>query len=327
MTTLLRVRGLTIPINDRTNLVEDVNFEIKQGQSLALVGESGCGKSITALSLMRLLPAHIDRRLKGSLEFEGKDLLKLGRNEMRDIRGKRLSMVFQDPLSALNPVMTIGDQIAEVLLAHNSVSARDTRDRAIELMRLVRIPDPENRINEYPHRLSGGMRQRVTIAIALACNPALLIADEPTTALDVTVSAQILSLLDELRSTLGLAILFITHDFGVVKRIADSVAVMYSGRIVESGAVRNVLDEPRHRYTESLLASRPEGPGGRGLKLPEIQGMVPAPADRPHGCHFAPRCGATTQECTTRFPPVFQSGSGHDYRCYRPVEHVRQCLA
>ncbi len=300
--------------------VDDVSFEIRAGETLGLVGESGSGKSVTALSIMRLVqpPGRIAR---GRLLFAGRDLLTLDEPSMREVRGAEISLIFQEPMTALNPVFRVGDQIAEALLVHQRASRRDAKAKAIELLRSVQIPNPESRVTDYPHQLSGGMRQRVMIAIALACQPSLVIADEPTTALDVTIQAQILELLRDMKAAFNLALLLITHDLGVVAEVADRVAVMYAGRIVETGPVRAILRDPQHPYTRGLLASIPGGRPGEPLRA--IEGSVPMLGALPPGCAFNPRCPDRFDPCTTAPPPDYEVGPGHVVKCYlhAPASH------
>jgi peptide/nickel transport system ATP-binding protein len=286
----------------RLPAVDRVSFHIEPKETLALVGESGCGKSVTAASILRLVPDPPGRIVGGQILFEGRDLLALSMDEMRAVRGNRIGMIFQDPMTSLNPVFTVGDQITETIREHRGVSRAGALKRALELLELVRIPDPHRQIGEYPHRLSGGMRQRVMIAMALACDPVLLIADEPTTALDVTTQAQILELLDELKQRLGMAILLITHDLGVVAETAQRVTVMYAGRVVEEGTVEQLFTNALHPYTRGLLDSLPRpdmevDEAGRPPPLSEIAGMVPPLAALPAGCHFAPRCAHARPIC------------------------------
>jgi oligopeptide/dipeptide ABC transporter ATP-binding protein len=303
--TLLAVENLTtaFPI-DRvlTPAVNDVSFAIAKGETLALVGESGSGKSLTALSIMRLVESP-GRVVAGRVLFRGRDLLTLGEREMQRVRGAQIALVLQEPMTALNPVFTIGSQIAETLSVHGIAKGRAARARAIELLDAVRVPDPQRRVDEYPHQLSGGLRQRALIAAALACKPALLIADEPTTALDVTIQAQILDLLRDLRRDFDLSMLLITHDLGIVAHNADRVAVMYAGRIVETAGVRDLFANPRHPYTRGLLASIP----GRtpGTRLHAIEGTVPRLGRIPAGCAFAPRCPDRFEPCTRELPALF----------------------
>jgi len=292
--------------------VDDISFTIGSGETLGLVGESGSGKSVTALSVLRLVQPP-GRIAGGSIHFKGRDLLTLPEADMREVRGAGISLIFQEPMSALNPVFTIGDQIAETLQVHGR-SRAEARRRAIELLDAVKMPDAVHRVNDYPHQLSGGQRQRVLIAMALACNPQLVIADEPTTALDVTVQAQILDLLRDMRGRLGLSLLLITHDLGVVAEMADRVAVMYAGRIVEEGPVRAVLRSPQHPYTRGLLASLPGGTSQRRLRA--IEGSVPVLGALPRGCAFHPRCPDRFTPCDTRVPASYTVGPAHSARCY-----------
>ena len=293
--------------------VDDISFEIHAGETLGLVGESGSGKSVTALSIMRLVQPP-GRIASGALRFKGRDLMTLGEREMQQVRGAGIALIFQEPMTALNPVFRVGDQIAETLRVHGRATRREARARAIELLRAVRIPDPESRIDDYPHQLSGGMRQRVLIAMALSCQPSLVIADEPTTALDVTIQAEILDLLREMKSALNLSLLLITHDLGVIAGTADRVAVMYAGRIVETGPVREIFGRPGHPYTRGLLASMP---GGRpGQRLRAIDGSVPLLGDLPSGCAFNPRCPDRFDPCTTAPPPDYPAGPAQTAKCY-----------
>lgn len=293
--------------------VDDVSFAIGSGETLGLVGESGCGKSVTALSVLRLVQPP-GRIAGGSIRFRGRDLVTLTEADMRAVRGADISLVFQEPMSALNPVFTIGDQIAETLLVHRRAGRVEARRRAVELLASVKMPDAARRVNDYPHQLSGGQRQRVLIAMALACNPALVIADEPTTALDVTVQAQILDLLRDMRARLDLSLLLITHDLGVVAEMADRVAVMYAGRIVEEGPVRAVLRSPQHPYTRGLLASLPGA--SRERRLRAIEGSVPVLGSLPSGCAFHPRCPDRFTPCDRRVPASYEVGPSHSARCY-----------
>jgi oligopeptide/dipeptide ABC transporter ATP-binding protein len=293
--------------------VDDVSFEIRAGETLGLVGESGSGKSVTALSIIRLVQPP-GRIAHGHIRFKGRDLLALRESEMRQVRGADISFIFQEPMTALNPVFTIGDQIAETLLVHGRATRREAVAKTIELLAAVRIPDPASRIGDYPHQLSGGMRQRVLIAIALACRPSLVIADEPTTALDVTIQAEILDLLRDMKSAFNLSLLLITHDLGVVAETADRVAVMYAGRIVEEGPVRAIFQRPAHPYTRALLDSIP---GGRpGQRLHAIEGSVPMLGALPPGCAFNPRCPDRFAPCTVEPPPAYPVGADHSARCY-----------
>jgi peptide/nickel transport system ATP-binding protein/oligopeptide transport system ATP-binding protein len=320
MSHLLAVNHLQTHFPTRAGLVravDDVSFYLDRGELLGLVGESGCGKSITALSIMRLI-APPGKIVGGQISFDDKNLLKLSDREMRAIRGDDIAMIFQDPMTSLNPVFTVGEQIAEALRLHRKLSRKAAREAAIEAMREVSIPDPARRINDYPHQLSGGMRQRVMIAMALACDPKLLIADEPTTALDVTIQAQILELLNELRKNRELAVLLITHDLGVVAEVADRVAVMYTGRIVEESPVEELFARPRHPYTEGLLRSVPKltsATAAKAERLETIEGTVPSPTDLPPGCHFAPRCPYRMPRCTTEEIPLYDLEGGVKVRC------------
>ena len=293
--------------------VDDVSFDIRPGETLGLVGESGSGKSVTALSLMRLVQSP-GRIAGGRIVFKGRDLLTLDERRMREVRGADISLIFQEPMTALNPVFTIGDQVAETLLVHGRASRRDARKQAIDLLAAVRIPDAQSRMRDYPHQLSGGLRQRVLIAMALACRPALVVADEPTTALDVTIQAQILDLLRDLKTSFHLSLLLITHDLGVVAETADRVAVMYAGRIVETGPVRAIFRTPQHPYTRGLLASIPGGAPGQRLRA--IEGTVPLLGALAPGCAFNPRCPDRFERCTTAPPPDYPAGAGQTAKCY-----------
>jgi peptide/nickel transport system ATP-binding protein len=313
---LLSAEHLTTVFDTATGpvaAVNDVSFEIRAGETLGLVGESGSGKSVTALSIMRLVqrPGRIAR---GAIRFKGRDLLALDERDMRAVRGAAISLIFQEPMTALNPVFTVGDQIAETLLVHRRASRREAWAAAIELMKAVHIPNAESRVSDYPHQLSGGMRQRVMIAIALACRPALVIADEPTTALDVTIQAQILDLLREMKSKFNLSLLLITHDLGVIAETADRVAVMYAGRIVETGPVRAIFRNPAHPYTRGLLASIPGGAAGARLRA--IEGSVPLLGALPAGCAFNPRCPDCFDPCTIEPPPDYPAGPDQTAKCY-----------
>jgi oligopeptide/dipeptide ABC transporter ATP-binding protein len=293
--------------------VADVSFDLAAGETLGLVGESGSGKSVTALSIMRLVQPP-GRIAAGSIRFKGRELRDLSESEMREVRGADIALIFQEPMTALNPVFTIGDQIAETLIVHGRANRRQARELAVELLEAVRIPHPTARVDDYPHQLSGGMRQRVLIAMAIACKPSLLIADEPTTALDVTIQAEILDLLREMKTTLNLALLLITHDLGVVAETADRVAVMYGGRIVEHGPVRELFSSPQHPYTRGLLASMPGGT--RGRRLAAIDGSVPVLGAFPPGCSFHPRCPFRFEPCDKAVPPDYAVGAAHGARCY-----------
>ena len=294
--------------------VDGVNLALEAGRTLCIVGESGCGKSVTALSIMGLVAA--PGRVSGEILFDGVDLAKVPPATMRELRGDRLSMIFQEPMTSLNPAFTVGEQIAEVLLRHRALSREEARTRTIDLLRQVHVPSPELRFDDYPHRLSGGMRQRVMIAMALACGPKLLIADEPTTALDVTIQAQILDLMRALREETGTAIILITHDLGVVAELADEVAVMYAGRIVERASVAKLFAEPQHPYTVGLLGSIPRLDLEQE-QLPAIEGLVPNPLDRIGGCRFHPRCPFAIDRCRAEAPPLLALGDGHVSACWR----------
>jgi oligopeptide/dipeptide ABC transporter ATP-binding protein len=298
--------------------VDDISLEVRPGETLGLVGESGSGKSVTALSIMRLVQPP-GRIASGSIRFKGRELLTLPEAEMREVRGAGIALIFQEPMTALNPVFTIGYQVAETLLVHGRAGRREARARVVELLEAVRIPDPAARARDYPHQLSGGMRQRVLIAMAIACKPSLVIADEPTTALDVTIQAQILDLLREMKSAFNLSLLLITHDLGVVAETADRVAVMYAGRIVEHGPVREIFRDPKHPYTRGLLASRPGI--ARGQRLHAIDGTVPVLGAFPPGCAFHPRCPDRFEPCSAAPPPEYAVGEGHGARCYLHDSH------
>jgi len=300
--------------------VDGVSYAVKAGETLAVVGESGSGKSVTALSILRLVPSPPGRIVGGAIRFEGVDLLRIREGEMRRIRGNEISMIFQEPMTSLNPVLTVSRQITETLILHQGLTARAAAARAIEMLRLVRIPEPERRARQYPHELSGGMRQRVMIAMALACHPKLLIADEPTTALDVTIQAQILDLMRELKSEIGAAIILITHDLGVVAEMAQRVVVMYAGRKVEEAPVGDLFRRPQHPYTLGLLASVPRLGATLGRaeppRLAEIPGTVPSLRDPIVGCAFAPRCAYATERCSREAPPLEAKTAAHLAACF-----------
>jgi peptide/nickel transport system ATP-binding protein len=300
--------------------VDGVSFAVGRGETLAVVGESGCGKSVTALSILRLVPDPPGRIVDGGIRFAGRDLLRLGEAEMRAIRGNEISMIFQEPMTSLNPVLTVARQIGETLRLHQRLDAPAAEARAIAMLRLVRISEPERRARQYPHELSGGMRQRVMIAMALACNPKLLIADEPTTALDVTIQAQILDLMRELKAKIGAAIILITHDLGVVAEMAERVVVMYAGRKVEEAPVRELFRRPRHPYTLGLLASVPRLgatlTGREAPRLAEIPGVVPSLREPIVGCAFAPRCAYAIERCRREAPPLEAKAPGHLAACF-----------
>src|SRR5881296_1421260 len=320
MSHLLEIRNLSTHFPTRDGLVravDDVSFYINRGELLGLVGESGCGKSMTALSIMRLVPPP-GKIVSDEILFEGRNLLTLSNAEMRDVRGNDIAMIFQDPMTSLNPVFTVGEQIIEALRLHRGLSRKEARKAAIKAMHEVAITDPDLRVDDYPHQLSGGMRQRVMIAMALACDPKLLIADEPTTALDVTIQAQILDLLDNLRKTRQLAVLLITHDLGVVAEVADRVAVMYTGKIVEESPVNELFAKPKHPYTEGLLRSVPKLTAkdvAKAERLQTIEGTVPKPTNLPPGCHFEPRCPYRMPRCKEGEIPLYPVGVAVMVRC------------
>ncbi|MEJ0020381.1 MAG: ABC transporter ATP-binding protein [Acetobacteraceae bacterium] len=301
--------------------VDGVSYSLRSGETLGVVGESGCGKSVTALSILRLVSTPPGRIVSGAIRFDGTDLLSLSERQMERIRGNDISMIFQEPMTSLNPLQTVGRQISEAVALHQGLSRRAAMDRAIEMLRRVHMPEPERRAQAYPHQLSGGMRQRVMIAMALSCNPKVLIADEPTTALDVTIQAQILDLMREIRDALGTAIILITHDMGVVAENADRVVVMYAGRKVEEANVDDLFERPGHPYTRGLLGSIPSldlaarADPGRA-RLNEIKGMVPSLFNLPQGCSFAPRCGFATDQCRAIYPKLEQYRPGHWIACW-----------
>jgi peptide/nickel transport system ATP-binding protein len=325
---VLEVKGLQTVFFTNSGLfraVDDVSFHVKRGETLAIVGESGCGKSVSALSIMRLVPDPPGRIVGGSVTLEGTNLLDLDEAEMRKIRGNRISMIFQEPMTSLNPVMRIGDQITEVVQLHQAMTNKQAWAKAVEMLKLVRIPEPERRAQEYPHQLSGGMRQRAMIAMALACRPALLIADEPTTALDVTIQAQILALIVDLQKTLGTGLVLITHDLGVVAQTAQRVIVMYAGKKVEEATVEDLFENPLHPYTRGLMASMPAVislEAKAGARLAEIPGMVPSLTNLPAGCAFAPRCSLAIDRCRAEYPPLQEFGGNHWAACWRAAETV-----
>jgi peptide/nickel transport system ATP-binding protein/oligopeptide transport system ATP-binding protein len=296
--------------------VENVSFEIHPGEILSLVGESGCGKSVTGLSILKLIPTPPGRIVNGEILFDGRNLLQLEEKEMERVRGNDISMIFQEPMTSLNPVFTIGDQIMEAITLHQGVGRTEARKRTIEMLDRVQIPSPETRIDAYPHQLSGGMRQRAMIAMALSCQPKLLIADEPTTALDVTIQAQVLRLLKEIQREMGMAVMLITHDLGVVSEIADRVAVMYAGRLFEYGPIEAIFEEMRNPYTRGLMNSIPSL-AERKKRLDTIPGQVPNPMDLPVGCKFHPRCYLMIEDCKKEEPPLFQVNGDHFSRCIR----------
>jgi len=315
---LLEVRDLKTYFYSEDGVVpavDGVSLSIESGQTLGVVGESGCGKSVMSLSVMRLIPTPPGKIVGGEILFKGQNILEKTEAEMRRIRGNEISMIFQEPMTSLNPVFTVGDQISEVITLHQKVSLREARDRTVELLKLVGIPSPERRVDDYPHQMSGGMRQRIMIAMALSCNPTLLIADEPTTALDVTIQAQILDLMIELRERLGTSIMLITHDLGVVAEIADEVVVMYAGKVIEKADVVTVFKNPAHPYTIGLLGSIPKL-HATSSRLQVIRGVVPNPANMPRGCRFYARCNRVQKVCREKEPPLVAVGQGHQVRCW-----------
>lgn len=317
---LLEVKNLkTHFFTDRgvAQAVDNVSFSVGAGETLAIVGESGCGKSVSALSILRLIPEPPGKIVGGSITFDGTDLLTLSEKQMRSIRGNKISMIFQEPMTSLNPVFTVGEQITEVIRLHQKVGKKEAVERAVELLDRVRIPSPESRIHEYPHQMSGGMRQRVMIAIALACDPKLIIADEPTTALDVTIQAQILQLMEDLAEDTGTAILLITHDLGVVAETARNVVVMYAGRVVEKASVENLFNDPLHPYTQGLMGSVPGMHADeRQTRLEAIPGSVPSLFALPHGCKFNDRCKHAEGRCFAEEPRLIETKDGQHVRCW-----------
>ena len=299
--------------------VDDVSFHLNKGEVLGIVGESGCGKSVTAQTVMRLIPVPPGKIVQGKILFDGVDIVDLSMEDMRTIRGNRISMIFQEPMTSLNPVYTIGDQISEMFTLHEKLSKKESWDRAIEMLQRVQIPAPEKRVHEYPHQLSGGMRQRAMIAMALSCNPEILIADEPTTALDVTIQAQILDLMIQLKEDYDTAIIMITHDLGVIAEIAERVIVMYAGKIVEESQTESIFETPNHPYTQGLLKSIPKlgerAQQGR-QRLQEIEGIVPSLYDLRVGCSFAPRCPHEMDHCREKMPDLVKTGKDHSVRCW-----------
>ena len=330
MNAILQVHDLHTQFNTLDGVVravDGVSFELARGETLGIVGESGCGKSVTALSILRLIPTETGRIASGSIRFEGEELTALSEEAMKRLRGHRISMIFQEPMTSLNPVLTVGTQIAENVVRHLGVSWRAARDRAGEMLDLVRIADARRRLDEYPHQLSGGMRQRVMIAMALSCDPQVLIADEPTTALDVTIQAQILDLMLELKEKTGTAIVLITHDLGVVAETTQRVVVMYAGRKVEEAPVEVLFEEPLHPYTRGLMRAIPRldveaDAAGTRPRLQEIPGLVPILTRPIVDCAFAPRCGFATDRCRAEPPPLVDAGAGHTVACWE-VERVR----
>jgi len=316
---LLSVKDLKTAFRTREGTflaVDGISFDVEKGEVMGLVGESGCGKSVTAMSIMRILPDPPGRVEGGCVIFEGRDLLKLPEPEMRKVRGGRIGMVFQEPMTSLNPVFTIGDQVSEALIVHKGMTKEQAYARSAELLDLVGLPDPKRQLANYPHQLSGGMRQRVMIAMAISCDPSLIIADEPTTALDVTIQAQILELLNDIRKKFNTAVILITHDLGIIAQMADRVAVMYAGRIVEYCKVDDIFHDPLHPYTEGLLASVPK-PGEKVRRLNAIPGMVPKITELPKGCKFLPRCPYGIDEYADTEPELFEVKPDHFVRCFR----------
>jgi len=330
VSSILEVRDLHTQFNTLDGVVravDGVSFDLARGETLGIVGESGCGKSVTALSILRLIPPETGRISQGSIKFEGEELTTLGEEAMKRLRGHRISMIFQEPMTSLNPVLTVGTQIAENVVRHMGVSWSAARERSREMLDLVRIADARRRLDEYPHQLSGGMRQRVMIAMALSCDPQVLIADEPTTALDVTIQAQILDLMLELKEKTGTAIVLITHDLGVVAETTERVVVMYAGRKVEEAPVEALFEEPLHPYTRGLMRAIPRldieaDAAGTRPRLQEIPGLVPRLTQPILGCSFAPRCGFATERCAVEAPPLVDVGGGHTVACWE-VDRVR----
>jgi oligopeptide/dipeptide ABC transporter ATP-binding protein len=326
--TLLDVRNLQTHFSTRGGVVravDGVSWDVQEGETVALVGESGCGKSVTALSIMRLVAQPAGRIAGGQVLFKGRDLLELSEEEMRHVRGREIGMIFQEPMTSLNPVLTIGRQLTEGLEIHLGMTPADSRKRAEELLGLVGIPDPGRRLRQYPHQFSGGMRQRMMIAMALACNPSLVLADEPTTALDVTIQAQILELMKDLSRRLGVAMLIITHNLGVVARYADRVNVMYAGRIIERGTAHDIYHSPRHPYTLGLLRSVPRLDEPRRSRLAPIEGQPPDLTRLPPGCAFAPRCAFRVERCAREVPPLVPIGApGHVSACWEAARLERE---
>jgi oligopeptide/dipeptide ABC transporter ATP-binding protein len=321
MAELLQVKDLRTSFftpEGEVRAIDGVSFEIGEGKTLGLVGESGCGKSVTSLSIMRLVPSPPGRIVGGEILYRGRDLLKLNKEEMRKIRGNEISMIFQEPMTSLNPVFTVGNQIGEAIRLHQGLGKKETRRKTIDMLRLVKIADPESRVDAYPHQLSGGMRQRVMIAMALSCNPSLLIADEPTTALDVTIQAQILELMKELQQKIGMALLLITHDLGVVAEQADEVTIMYAGKIVERASAERIFTRPLHPYTVGLLNSLPGAGNKKKRRLAAIPGVVPNPLYVPSGCRFRDRCPRAAALCADAEPQLVELEPGHWAACHIP---------
>ncbi|MEQ9618724.1 MAG: ABC transporter ATP-binding protein [Deltaproteobacteria bacterium] len=322
MNNALEINDLRVSFSSegkRVEVVSGVSISVPTGKIVGVVGESGCGKTVTALSVMRLIPEPPGSIDTGRIIFDGADLLSLGDRDMRSVRGNRISMIFQEPISSLNPVFTVGDQIGEALRTHLNISRKEEKGRVIELLKLVGIPAPERRMNNYPHEMSGGMSQRVMIAMALACSPEVLIADEPTTALDVTIQAGILELINDIREKMGMAVLLITHDLGIIAEVADEVYVMYAGKIAEHAVTENLFREPKHPYTVGLLNSIPDLRESKE-KLNAIPGVVPSPGDYPPGCRFQDRCPLVIEKCRTEEPPLDEHAPGHYSACWRAHE-------
>ena len=317
---LLEIKGLkTHFFTDAGVLpsVDGISFSVDKGETLGIVGESGCGKSVTAMSILRLIPQPPGKIVSGEIRFNDIDLVDISDSRLRQIRGNEIAMIFQEPMTSLNPVYTVGNQIIEAIMLHQAKEPEEARELAIQMLKEVGIPDPHTRIDEYPHQMSGGMKQRVMIAMALSCNPALLIADEPTTALDVTIQAQILELLNRMQSEREMAIMMITHDLGVVAETCQRVVVMYAGRVAETGTIEDIFERPHHPYTYGLLQSLPDR-AAPGARLPTIEGTVPSPLNFPSGCRFRNRCESATQICETE-PPLINIGEKHQAWCHHPI--------
>lgn len=321
MSALLEIKNLNVEFvsgKKRNRVISDLSLELGRNETLGIVGESGSGKSVTSLAVMRLLPP-ASSRAEGQILFDGKDLLSISEREMQDVRGNKIAMIFQEPMTSLNPIHPIGKQIAESVMLHSRASKKEAMARALQLLELCGIPDPQQRLKEYPHQMSGGMRQRVMIAIALACDPQLLIADEPTTALDVTIQAQILDLMKTIKQHREMSIIMITHDLGIVWDFCDRVVVVYTGEVVESALVKDLFDHPLHPYTEGLVHALPRL-GHPADRLEAIEGMVPDAGQMPEGCHFHPRCKYATDRCRAEHPPLTQRPDGRCVRCFREEE-------
>jgi oligopeptide/dipeptide ABC transporter ATP-binding protein len=330
MADLLQVRNLETSFftpEGQVRAIDGISFEIGEGKTIGLVGESGCGKSVTSLSIMRLIPSPPGKIVGGEIMYRDRDLLRLNNEEMRKIRGNEISMIFQEPMTSLNPVFTVGNQIGEAIRLHQGLGKKETRQKTIDMLRLVKIADPESRVDSYPHQLSGGMRQRIMIAMALSCNPSLLIADEPTTALDVTIQAQILDLMKELQQKIGgMALLLITHDLGVVAEQADDVAIMYAGKIVERSNTRAIFNRPFHPYTVGLINSLPGAGALKKKRLDAIPGVVPNPLHLPSGCRFRDRCPRAADLCAQVEPKLEEKAPGHTAACHFPHTETREKL-